>query len=204
MVKVERKINKSIAGAIQNIAKEFGEYDLKVGWFATARYADAKKTSVAMIAAIQEFGAKFTHPGGTRYVVSNKKSRFVRNDYVGPVHGVTQAHEIVIPPRPFMRPAIQKNKTAWAKFLAKGVKRILKGKSTAENVLELLGLNVEGEIQGAISDVHAPALAASTIASKKSKRADKKTTGSLTKPLIDSSYMRTSVAYTVGKNGDTG
>ena len=204
MAKVERKINKSVVGAIQKLATGFDEYNLQVGWFDTARYDDAKRTPVAYVASIQEFGATFTHPGGTRYVVSNKKSRFVRNDSVGPVHGVTQAHEIVIPPRPFMRPAIEKNKIAWAKFLAKGAKRVLKGQSTAENVLKLLGLNAQGEIQGAISDVQEPALAASTIAARKSKRADKKTLGSLTKPLIDSSYMRTSVSYTVSKNGDTG
>lgn len=52
-------------------------------------------------AAIQNLGGKIKHKGGTRYVKSaSHKARFINNDFVGPVHGITGAHDIDIPARP--------------------------------------------------------------------------------------------------------
>ncbi len=53
-------------------------------------------------AAIHHFGGTIKHPGGTRFVIVNGEARFVKNSFVGPVHGLTKAHPIPMPARPIL------------------------------------------------------------------------------------------------------
>ncbi len=119
-----------------------------------------------------------------------------------PVAGVAAVHEygspkMNIPPRPFMRPAIADNKSEWMNIIKQGARAILRGESTAEQVLELLGLKASGDVKIAIKNVTQPALQASTVASKARKKADGKSIGNLNKPLVEEAIMINSVTYEV-------
>lgn len=125
-----------------------------------------------------------------------------RYDDGTPVAGVAAVHEFGspirnIPPRPFMRVAVNTNTNEWKKILESGAKGILKGTHTAYQVAELLGLKVTADIKKAIVSVTEPALAKSTIAAKRRKLADQKTVGSLDKPLVETGTMINAVTHEV-------
>lgn len=72
-------------------------------------------SSNAPYARIQEFGGTIQHPGGTAYFPNGSGGvTFVSNEAVDGVLGRnlprTKAHPITLPPRPYMGPALQKNK----------------------------------------------------------------------------------------------
>ncbi len=98
-----------------------------------------------------------------------------------------------IPQRPFMRPAQMNNEENWKKIFAYGLK---KGWSS-DQIMKTLGLQVQGDIQKAISNVFEPPLKPATIKARMRRRADKKTVGNLTKPLIDTGVMFGSVSYRI-------
>jgi len=61
-------------------------------------------------ARIQEFGGTINHPGGTAYkIVGPGRARFVKNIDAQPWTKRTRAHTITLPPRPYMRPALNNN-----------------------------------------------------------------------------------------------
>lgn len=142
--------------------------------------------SIAEYAAYNEYGGIAKHEGGTRYTKSGGKTRFVSNSFMGPVHGVTTAHDIVIPERSFMRSTFdEKTKEISADFAAK-YDLMKQGKMTAFKALSLVGLKHESDIKAKISSNIAPANAASTIRKKGS-----------SKTLIDTGAMLASVRYVV-------
>ena len=94
-----------------------------------------------------------------------------------------------IPARPFMRPTIRDKQTQWRLIAEQGAKAILKGSAKPGDVLEAIGLRAAGDIRKTISLITAPPLKESTIRARLAKRANKKTVGSLTKPLIDTGLM---------------
>jgi hypothetical protein len=102
-----------------------------------------------------------------------------------------------IPARPFMRHAIKENENAWSKIAESGAMAILKGNATTHDVMEGIGGKAAADIQVAITQVTAPALSSRTIAARLSKRANGKTVGNLTKPLVDSGLMLSSVQHLV-------
>lgn len=94
-----------------------------------------------------------------------------------------------IPPRPFMRATIVKQRKAWAELARQGCKAVIEGRWSIGNVMESIGLKAAGDIAKTITQITSPALKPATIKSRMRKRADKKTVGSLTKPLIDTGHM---------------
>ncbi len=102
-----------------------------------------------------------------------------------PVAGIAAVHEYGstkrgIPPRPFLRTTEDEKKGSWKKFIESGARRILKGESTANEVMELLGLKIVGQIKVAIKNVNAPELSPITIALRKIRAdGDKKIGGAL-------------------------
>ena len=52
----------------------------------------------------------------------------------------------MIPPRPFFRPTIAAKKKEWADLLAQGMRAVVKGKATAEQVLDGVGLQAVGDV----------------------------------------------------------
>lgn len=97
-----------------------------------------------------------------------------------------------IPPRPFMRPTIATKKTEWAGIVT-GLFR--QGMTTGElpDVLEVVGLAMEGDIRQAIADVTNPPLKPSTM------RARKRRGNNNDKPLNDTGYMIASLTSVVSE-----
>lgn len=169
----------------------------KAGWFPGSVYESGEP--VAYIAAVQEFGATISHPGGTPYKIgADGKAVFVSKAN-GAGLPVTKSHTIVIPPRPFMRPTVDRMQQKWTDMLASGARSVLAGKTDAKSVMEAVVLNAAAEIARSISQVFTPPLKASTIAKRRNALTDKKTVGSLTKPLVDSGKMISDVQGIVEK-----
>lgn len=104
-----------------------------------------------------------------------------------------------IPPRPFVRPAINQYQGEWKDLIAAGAKQVMKGNETAFSVLDKMGLLVSGQVRAKIIAVHEPALSPVTIKARLRVRADKKTIGNLTKPLIFEGILLNSTSYSVNE-----
>ena len=80
-------------------------------------------SSNAPYAAIQEFGGVINHPGGTPYFVGDSGvAYFVSKDSPGADKmAVTKAHQITLPARPYMAPALQKNKARITQDIARAI-----------------------------------------------------------------------------------
>lgn len=104
-----------------------------------------------------------------------------------------------IPARPFMRSTIIRHQKDWKALTESGAKAILAGNETLDTVLEAIGGKAAGDVRDNISDPAVPyiPLAPSTIAARLAKRADKKTIGLLTTPLIDTGLLHASVTHKV-------
>ena len=169
---------------------------LQVGFLENAKYPDG--TSVAMVAAINEYGARvevmpgertiyrMTNATGTKLLrngkfVKKSKSNFASLHYVG-------AHVITIPPRPFFRTMIAAKSKSWPAGIAKQLKL---NKYDVVKTLSVVGEGISGQLRQSIVDLTSPPHAASTIAKKKA-----------SKPLIDTGYMLSRVDYEV-KTGET-
>jgi len=163
---------------------------LKVGFLENATYPDG--TSVAMVAMINEFGATISREAGqvTIYRKTNKagtgfarKGRFVKqresNFASTHAHG---AYEIKIPPRPFFRTMISQNQASWAPTTAR---LLMQGMST-DQVMDLMGQEIAGQLRASIIAMNSPPNAPSTIRKK-----------GFNDPLIDTGYMLSRVDYEV-------
>jgi hypothetical protein len=96
-----------------------------------------------------------------------------------------------------MRPTIALKQAEWTELALRGSRAILKGNQTIENVMEGLGMKAAGDIRKTISLVVSPPLSPRTIAARLRKRANKRITGKLTKPLIDTGLMFATLTNTV-------
>lgn len=173
--------------------------EAKVGWFGTAVYENG--TPVGRIAAVQEFGASIAHPGGTPYRIdSDGKAVFVALDSPGAnALPKTKPHQIVIPPRPFMRPTIAAETKKWLGLLKTGAKRVVDGKMDAKTLMEMVAAKAASDVAKTITELTSPPLKRSTIQARLRKKADKKTMGLLDKPLVDSGLMLDTLQWEVGK-----
>jgi len=100
------------------------------------------------------------------------------------------APEVNIPPRPFMRPTVKANKHEWTKIIASRIPKVVMGKMTAFDVLDLVGISAAADIQVTISKVDSPPNSPATIKRKGS-----------SKPLVDTGLMVASVQNAVNKAG---
>lgn len=151
----------------------------------STKYPDG--TPVILAAAVNNFGATINHPGGTSYVIgSDGKAHFVSKDFVGPVAGVTEPHQIRVPRRDFMGPGGKlavENTRAIVKSM---VPKINKGKATKKDVLKIMGPVAESAFKTAIENVKTPPNAASTIAKKRSAN-----------PLEDTGLMKNTLTHAI-------
>lgn len=108
------------------------------------------------------------------------------------------APAVHIPPRPFIRPTIKAQRDVWAKLLRDGAKAVIKGKFTAYQVLEGVGMQSAGDIRKTITQVESPPLKESTIKARARLLASKEITASLEKPLIATRLMMNSTTNVVG------
>jgi hypothetical protein len=169
-----RRTNPAAFDTLRAHLKELDGITAKAGWFESSKYESGQ--SVAEIAAIQEFGAHITRFGSKA------------GDYT-----------VVIPPRPFMRPTVARESQNWMNLLASGARAVLKGNTTAIDVMNSVASRAAGDIAKSIAQVFSPPLKPSTIAARRRRLSDKTTIGNLDKPLVDSGIMITSVTHTVDK-----
>lgn len=82
----------------------------------------------APYAAIQEYGGIINHPGGTAYFIGEDgMATFVGNDDPRAASlPRTKAHEIVLPARPYLRPALEKNRDQINSDITKAVNSAMK------------------------------------------------------------------------------
>lgn len=85
-----------------------------------------------------------------------------------------------IPQRSFLRSTVNSNKRKYAKLLKKLTKKIVNGKLTKNKALNLLGLQVQGDVIGKISDGIDPPL-----------------TSREGTPLVDTGHFRQSITFEV-------
>lgn len=89
-------------------------------------------SSNAPYAAIQEFGGTINHPGGTPYFMRDGLAVFVSKSGYGAYHTlpVTEPHQITLPERPYMRPAVAKvRKQAVGKKIRDVLRTVINGRA---------------------------------------------------------------------------
>jgi hypothetical protein len=104
-----------------------------------------------------------------------------------------------VPPRSFMRTTIAARQQYWKKITSFGARAIIAGKKKPVQIMRQLGLAAAGDIKKKITEIVSPPLAQSTIQARKAKMAAGKRIGNLTKPLVESSLMLSSLTHTVEK-----
>ena len=181
--------------ALSDIKNKLGNNThVNVGFLSGATYPDG--TPVAYIAAIQEFGGKAEIPEREQTIyrsinadgsfrkngrfVKKKSSNFATSHLVG-------AHDIVIPPRPFMRNTIANNQSDWPKLLSEALK---KSGYNAINAVGVVGEGMVKQMQKEIIDMKTPPNSPATVRAK-----------GFNNPLIDTGHMLDSVASEV-KSGN--
>lgn len=163
---------------------------LAVGFMAGATYPDG--TSVAKIAVQNEYGGVIKIPAHTVTVYRKvlptgefaKNGRFVKKSQSNfATDHLVESYEINIPPRPFMRNMVSKEKGTWA---AKLGNCMIASHYNVDNALNMLGEDMKGALQESINTFTEPKLAPSTIAKK-----------GFDKPLIHTGDMLRAVTFEV-------
>jgi len=187
-------VKRSNPTAFSDIISHLKELEGKVGragWFESAVYPDG--TPVATIAAQNEFGGTINHPGGTPYKIGPDGQAIFVTKAEGAGLPMTKPHTIVIPPRPFMRPTIDREKNNWLNAMAEGAKDVLAGKVSAGEVMEDVAMRAAADVAKTITQVYSPPLKPATIAARRRKMSNQKIVGSLDKPLVASGIMLATV-----------
>lgn len=101
-----------------------------------------------------------------------------------------------IPPRSFMRTSVIEKGDEWKATAGQLFKGVFSETQTAQNVFEIMGLKVSGDIREKIASITSPALKESTI---KARIRGRKVgnMGTATKPLVDTGYMLNSLTSEV-------
>jgi len=109
--------------------------------------------TVIRIGAIHEYGAKFTHPGGTPYTIGGDgRAHFVSKSFTGPVHGVTKPHQITIPQRSFLRVPFAVKRKDLNKAIAKQFEAVAEGRD-ADVALGRVGVLAANVSKGAFTSL---------------------------------------------------
>ena len=119
-----------------------------------------------------------------------------------------------IPPRSFMRSTAMEKDGEWRDVAATVSKRVLEGKMTPHDAMDVLALKAEGDIAHKISTITQPPLSKITLGARKYRAMGKKVTGATIgeiagkladgtldvsgvsdKPLVDSAIMVNSLTH---------
>ena len=145
----------------------------KVGWFPSAQYQ----------------GYQPKTPDGKTGAPMPVAAIAIQNEYGNPALG--------IPARPFMRPTIAEKMQEWKQKFKSGAKAILAGNISSREVMEAVLLLVAGNIRRSITKVQSPPLKQATIDARLRKKADGKTIGNLTKPLVEEKIMINTISHEI-------
>jgi len=149
---------------------------------ATFRFTDKDRGLLAMRRRLAEAGRRVVKVGIFGAAASADHDGLSNVD-------VASFHEFGtenIPQRSFIRATVDQNRQSISKTQGQVARGILKGRISETRGLGLIGAQVQGMIQKAISDRIPPPLKAATIAAKGS-----------SVPLIDTGQLRQSIAWEV-------
>ncbi|WP_302789866.1 hypothetical protein [Hafnia paralvei] len=118
-----------------------------------------------------------TYPDGTSVAMVA-----ARNEYGDPSNNQLT--------RPFFRNAIAEHKDEWSGSVARG----LRAGIAAQDVLEVVGAQIVGDIKGSIATLMEPKLSDATIRARRNRKV---MPNDSTKPLVDTRVMINSVDYEV-------
>lgn len=141
--------------------------------------------TMAGLGATLHFGAEINHPGGTSYGYRTQKDMvngrisFLSKGKGYAVVGVTKAHKITIPARPWLDVGV-------ATGVPEYLEVIKNHKNDMDLALEIIGQISVSKVQQYMTQLKTPPNAQSTI--------DKKGSSN---PLIDTGELRQSVTYTI-------
>jgi hypothetical protein len=159
-----------------------------VGIHEEAGNVESGDITMAGLGVTHEFGAEVKHPGGTSYGYASKAAadrdevRFLKKGAGYMELGVTQAHAITIPARPWLEPGVA---SATPEVLLTIQDGMAAGQSM-DQILETVGVVAAAAVKVYMTELKTPPNAASTIRQKGSSN-----------PLIDSGAMRQSVTHKV-------
>jgi len=162
-------------------------------------------------------GFKVKHEKGSGWIVlsnlikDTQQNKTLKVGFLGnkkyPNKGVTTAQTAYaaefgnakknVPPRPFMRPAINKNKEKWSAIATGLYQQVLAGKLRFWTVFDRLGFLVRGDFQKEIKAVNSPPLSEKTVKTRIAKRKRGVDTKSIRKPLVDSGLLFNSVTHSL-------
>lgn len=99
-----------------------------------------------------------------------------------PVAAVAAGNELgipsrSIPPRPFFRPTEMSKKNEWENTAGTMAGRVLEGKATALEAMEVLGIKAEGDVLDTIVSITQPPLSMITLLARKRRKEGKAVTG---------------------------
>lgn len=109
------------------------------------------------------------------------------------------AAEQNIPARATMRPAIAEESKEWTRQFGQGAKAVALGNYSATQVMDAVGALAAGDVAKRIAELQSPPLKPATVDARRRRYADRKTTGSLTKPLVDTALLVTSITHLTEK-----
>lgn len=159
-----------------------------VGIHEDAGNHDSDDITNASLGAIHEYGADIDHPGGTSYGFASKAAadrnevRFLKTGKGYAELGVTKAHTVTIPARPWLNPGVMSGNLEYLNIIEKAAA----SDEPLDMALNKVGLVAVGFVQKYMTDLRSPPNAASTIKKKGSSN-----------PLIDSGALRQSVTYKI-------
>lgn len=159
-----------------------------IGIHEEAGNVESGDITMAGLGATHEFGAEIKHPGGTSYGYASKAAanrdevRFLKTGAGYMQLGVTQAHTIDIPARPWLEPGVASATPEVLLTIQDG----MEAGQSMDQILETVGVVAAAKVKVYMTDLKTPPNAASTIRKKGSSN-----------PLIDSGAMRQSVTHKV-------
>lgn len=98
-----------------------------------------------------------------------------------------------IPPRSFMRSTQGEQSQNWMSLVQAAVRGVAEGRRSAEQVMELLGSQVAGDIRAKIASISEPPLKESTLAARR------RAGNSSAKPLVDERIMINTLTHQVSR-----
>lgn len=123
-----------------------------------------------------------------------------------------------IPARPFIIPTAKKERSAWSKIIATGIKKVIKGNATVFDVLDAVGMQAAADMRNTIKEISSPELSPVTVLLRKWRNAGRQIDasvvdqarsaisrgvdpGSDNKPLNDKGVLLFSINNAVNKAG---
>ena len=180
-----QQVNSAVKKALENLTtNKF----VTVGIHEDAGQHESDDITNAALGAVHEFGADINHPGGTSYGYASKAAaerdevRFLKTGKGYAELGVTKAHEIKIPARPWLKPGVDAGNLEYVNIIEKGAA----SGEPIDMTLNRVGVVAVSEVQKYMTELRTPPNAPSTIKKKGSSN-----------PLIDSGALRQSVTYKI-------